>query len=260
MIQLTQYLEHIGISKKEIEIYNYLLSVDCAFPIKIAKDTGMKRSTVYVILDLLKEKGLVREIEKGKRTTYQAEDIERIRFFLEERKLKTEEYIKNFDTLIPELKATLRKKGEAPVIKFFEGEDAVAISMSELAENPRFRENLDYGIFPLELISKLFKFKNLKRYIDMRIKDNKFFEVAYTSDEGELATNKDYKQAAIRIDNKEYPLSCDISVFEDEVRFHMLGKTVYGILIKNQELADTLTSLIKLSIKNAGSKDKKGKL
>lgn len=89
----------------------------------------------------------------------------------------------------------------------------------------------------------------------MRIKENKFFEVAYTSDEGELSLNKDYKQAAVRLNHKDYPLSCDISVFEDEVRFHMLGKTVYGILIKNQELADTLTSLIKIATKNAKRDD-----
>ena len=138
MIQLTQYLEHIGISRKEIDVYTYLLTVESAVPIKIAKDVDMKRSTVYVILELLKEKGLIREIEKGKRTCYQAEDIERIKFFLEERKLKTEEYIKNFETLAPQLKAAIRKTGEAPIIKFFEGEDAVQISMSELAENPRF--------------------------------------------------------------------------------------------------------------------------
>ena len=124
--------------------------------------------------------------------------------------------------------------------------------MSEQVENPRFRENMDYGVFPLELIYKLFKFKNLRHYIDMRIKENKFFEVAYTSDEGELALNKDYKQAAVRLNNKDYPLSCDISVFEDEVRIHILGKTVYGILIKNHELAETLISLIKVASKNSG--------
>ena len=78
MIQLTQYLEHIGISKKEIEVYTHLLSVDATTPIKISRAIDMKRSTVYVILELLKEKGLVREIEIGKHTHYQAEDIERI--------------------------------------------------------------------------------------------------------------------------------------------------------------------------------------
>ena len=86
--------------------------------------------------------------------------------------------------------------------------------------------------------------------MDYKINDNKLFKIVYTAEEGMLAINKEYRQEATLVDGKEFPLSCDISVFEDEVRFHMLGDTVYGILIKNPELAETLTSLIKLAAKS----------
>ena len=59
----------------------------------------------------------------------------------------------------------------------------------------------------------------------------------------------------MRIDNKMYPLSCDISIFEDEVRIHMLGKDMHGILIKNQELAETLVSIFKLALKGTRGGD-----
>jgi sugar-specific transcriptional regulator TrmB len=249
-LQLIQYLQYIGLSEKEIQVYTYLLSVDTAFPVVIARATHIKRSTVYVILELLKEKGMVREITQGKRCSYQAEDVERIKFYLEEQKLKTEEYIKGLDKVLPQLKATLRKKGQSPVIKFYEGEHAVQESMQELVSHPKFKTHLDYGVFSLELINKLFKNKNLSRFFNHKITENKLFKVLYTAEEGILATNKEYNQEAILVNGKEFPLSCDISVFEDEVRFHMLGDTVYGILIKNPELAETLSSLIKLAMKN----------
>ncbi len=252
--ELLQYLQHIGISEKEISVYQYLLAVEKAFPIKIAKETKLKRSTVYVILDLLKEKGLTREITIGKRVAYQAESPDRIKFLLEEKKLKTEEYLKNFDTFLPLLRSRVRNIGEAPVVKFLEGEAAVQISMRELAENPRFRSELDYGVFSLELMYDLFRHKDLRGYIDLRIKDNKKFRAVYSSEEGVLATDDSQDQETLRVDQKEFPISCDISVFEDEVRFHMLGDTIYGVLIKNPELAQTLTSLIRLAMRNNRAK------
>ncbi len=249
-LNLLQHLNHLGLSSKEIEVYEFLLAVEAAYPMEIAKETRMKRSTVYVILDLLKKKGLVREVQRGKRFVYISEEPERIRFLLEKLKLETEDQIKSLDQIIPQLKATVRKKGEAPIIKFFEGEKAVQNSMEELVANPKFRSELDYGVFSLELIYKLFKSRNLKKYIDFRLTTNKLFKVIYTAEEGEIAAGID-GQEAIKVDHGEYPFSCDISVFEDEVRFHMLGKTIYGILIKNPELAGTLTSLIKLAAGNA---------
>lgn len=244
-----EYLKHIGISQKEISVYLYLLSVDSAIPMQIAKITHLKRSTVYVILDLLKEKKLIREIQKGKRNLYIAEDPDRIKYLLEELKLQTERNIKSLEIILPQLKATLRKKGQSPVIKFYEGESAVQTSMEELANNPRFRTEMDYGVFSLELIHKLFISHNLKQYINFRISDNKFFKVLYTSDEGEILTKE--SQEAVRVNQNEYPFSCDISIFEDEVRIHMLGDQVYGILIKNPEFAETLTSLFKLALKGS---------
>ena len=66
LTSLNQYLQYIGLSEKETRVYEYLLSVNSAFPVNIAKEIKLKRSTVYVILSLLKEKGMVREISKGK--------------------------------------------------------------------------------------------------------------------------------------------------------------------------------------------------
>lgn len=250
--RLLGYLHHIGISQKEFAVYSHLLSVESASPMEIAKQTRIKRSTVYVILDLLKAKGLVRELQVGKRSNYVAEDPERIKFLLQELKLKTEDHIKSLDNILPQLKATIRKAGQPPLIKFYEGESAVQASMEELAHNPRFRTHMDYGIFPLELVYKLFSSKNLKKYVDLRLTNNNFFKIVYTSDEGVIHLSD--SQEAVRIDGKEFPLSCDISIFEDEVRIHMLGDTIYGVLIKNPEFAETLTSILRLAYQ--GSKGK----
>lgn len=245
----------MGISQKEIVIYVYLLTVESALPMEISKHTKMKRSTVYVILELLKEKGLIREIQRGRRFAYVAEDPDRLKFLLEEMKLQTEKSIQTLNDILPQMKAILRRAGEPPIIKLFEGEAAVQASMEDLVSNPNFRRDLDYGIFPIELIHKLFSSHNLHKYINFRITDNKHFKILYTSDEGEIPVRIEHNQEAVRIDQDKYPLSCDISIFEDEVRIHMLGKSIYGILIKNPELANTLVSIFNLARKGAMLKE-----
>ena len=254
MFPIFDFLQTVGISRKEIDVYVYLMSVESALPMEIAKSTKMKRSTVYVILDLLKEKGLVREIQTGKRFAYSAEDPERIKFLLEEHKLALEKSIQSVTALLPEIRAVIRKRGEPPIIKYFEGESAVQNSMEELAGNPRFRTDMDYGIFPLELVYDLFRSRSLRKYIDLRITDNKLFKILYTAKEGRIDVKEG--QEAVLVDENDFPLSCDISIFEDEVRMHMLGKSIQGFMIKNKEFADTLISLVKLALKGAKCKEK----
>ncbi len=256
-LNFFDYLQNIGISHKEITVYIYLLSVEMALPMEIAKQTKLKRSTVYMILDLLKQKGLVREIQKGRRFSYVAEDPDRIKFLLEEMKLQTERSIQTLDDIMPQIKAVLRRAGEPPLIKFFEGDAAVQASLEDLVSNPRFKTDLDYGIFPIELVYKLFNSNKLRKFISSRITDNKHFKIIYTSEEGEIPTKLEHNQEAFRVDQNEYPFSCDISIFEDEVRIHMFGKTIYGILIKSAELANTLVSVFKLAGKGAQIQEQK---
>ncbi len=251
---MFEFLSRIGISEKEVKVYLYLLSTDSAPPMEIAKETHIKRSTVYVILDELKKSGLVREVEKGHRNSYVAEDPDRIRYLLEDYKVQTEKSIKTLDAILPSMKATMRRSGEPPLIKYYEGEDAVKNSMDELVGNPHFREEMDYGVFPLELVYDLFRSRNLKKFHNLRFRSNVKFKALYTADDGELSVDQSKEQEAIKVDPKEHPLSCDISIFRDEVRFHMLGKNIYGIMIKNAELAETLKSLFKMAEKGARSK------
>ena len=64
MIRKT--LEEIGFYENEVEVYLELLRIGKARPSALAKATGLKRSTVYSVVDTLLEKGVITEDLAGK--------------------------------------------------------------------------------------------------------------------------------------------------------------------------------------------------
>ena len=88
---LEKYLQEIGLSEKEAQMYLALLQVDSESIQELAKRTGINRTTVYPVLETLKKKGLVSEIQIGKKTYYSAASPERLETFIERQKVLLEE-------------------------------------------------------------------------------------------------------------------------------------------------------------------------
>ena len=56
--KLQSILKNIGLSETEAEVYLASLSLGPTTILKIARSSGVKRTSVYTIIDALKEKGL----------------------------------------------------------------------------------------------------------------------------------------------------------------------------------------------------------
>ena len=70
MENLLQNLEQFGLKANEAKVFLSLLKLSEASPNRIAEEAGIERTTVYKILDILSDKGLVSKNIKGKRLTY----------------------------------------------------------------------------------------------------------------------------------------------------------------------------------------------
>jgi len=68
----TEMLQKLGLSELEARIYLFLLKEGSKSTGKIAKFLKIQRSTVYYLLDSLKQKGMVVDLLFGKRSLFQA--------------------------------------------------------------------------------------------------------------------------------------------------------------------------------------------
>ncbi len=96
-----QYLEELGLSQGQIEVFTAVLELGSSTLNKIQEKTGIERRNIYDILNKLIEKGFISyTVEKGKKT-YQCTHPSKI---LEEVK-KKEERLKELENKIPEIKS-----------------------------------------------------------------------------------------------------------------------------------------------------------
>ena len=237
-------LQHIGLSSKEAHVYEALLKVERSSAVELSRKTGIKQPTVYVIIDTLKNKNLVKEITVGKRPFYEAEDPESLRSLVAEEKMKIDRKMEKLESLIGSLKTLDKETGSKPVVRFHEGKEALKKAVQEYTSVKEFSDGLDYGIYSYELLDKLFSKRELEQIDQARLENNSTFRAIYTG-AAKYIQPENKNQELIKIDQERFPIECDISVFNDEVRIFTLGsRTPSGIFIKNKEVATTFKSLI----------------
>lgn len=124
----TRALQNLGLSEHEAQTYVALLKLGTAHASVLAKETGVKRTTIYPILKGLAERGIVNVYVKHGRRTYAGARPELIaRAFT--RKLQ------QFESLIPTFPTREKTNTEQSGIRYLEGKkEIIAFYESTLDE------------------------------------------------------------------------------------------------------------------------------
>src|SRR3989338_7274607 len=111
-------IKGFGLNEKEVAIYLACLELGSATTPILAKKSGLKRTTVYSILDHLVALGVVNQILKGKLKQFSPVDPEYLIDILESRKEK-------LTTALPYLQELFNKQTSRPKIFFFERKESL---------------------------------------------------------------------------------------------------------------------------------------
>jgi sugar-specific transcriptional regulator TrmB len=117
-MELIEVLDKIGLDQKQSATYLAILELGSGSVYSIAKKAGLKRPTVYRILDELVQKGLVSIVPRIKKALYTAESPERLVGELH----RKEEIVKRY---LPQFLAIYNVKKDKPQVQLFEGREAV---------------------------------------------------------------------------------------------------------------------------------------
>jgi len=112
-----EILKEIGLSEHESAVYFTMVSLGPSPVLKIARASEVKRTTIYSVIDSLKEKGLVRMELKGFKSLFVAESPEKLENILENRKNQFKKHLNDF-------LAIYNKGGGETLIKIYEGLEA----------------------------------------------------------------------------------------------------------------------------------------
>lgn len=111
---LLNTLKELGLSDFEASVYLATLSLGPSTVSKIASISGVKRTSVYPIIESLKQKGLMNIELKGWKKLYTAENPEKLKFILSDK-------INKLTDKLPDFMALYNLKGGESFVKYYEG-------------------------------------------------------------------------------------------------------------------------------------------
>ena len=250
---IQQFLEDIGLSEKEAEIYQKLLTVESASVVDLSKLTLINRTTIYPVLEQLIKKDLVVEVDSGKKAKYQAEPPERLITFIKNKQNSLAEQEKLLDEVIPRLKGASIQTGEKPIVKIYEGREGILKSVGDYFQAGD-KDKDAYLIYPRDIMKDVFSEKEQQAAKENRIKNSiKLTSIYSSKDEVYQSDNTSNRY---RLDSKDHVVSCEIGLYADRLHIHTLSNSLSAIYIKSKDFADTMKTLFKLAIKGIEAEEK----
>lgn len=240
-------LQKVGFDAREASVYLSSLELGPSPVQKIAQRAGIPRATVYLVLDDLQNKGVVTTYEEGKKTYYVAEPPQHIADLVEENALKVKQQQETIKRLIPELTSRGQfEKGERPMIKYYEGAQAVGAFIKDLLSGTGGETlgilNLDKAINTLEQVN--FPIDKVR---DRRKKNKIKSRVIYTNQINKPIADysvSDRQAKFVPVDL--YPIDADINIRGNKVFFVPYSVPIRGVSIEDKAIADTLRQVFEI--------------
>lgn len=123
---LNEILKTLGFSDKEVLVFLSLMKNGSSTAAVISRKTGLNRTTVYDIFELLTQKGIISKYKKKGATFFFAKNPEELISYLEREK---NDYIQSIErkkndvkTILSELISLQGISNTRPKVQFFEGE------------------------------------------------------------------------------------------------------------------------------------------
>jgi HTH-type transcriptional regulator, sugar sensing transcriptional regulator len=117
-MSLESQLTQLGLNEKESKIYLAALELGPSQISAIAKKAEINRITTYDNIDLLKAKGLISTLQKGKKRLYLAAEPQTLAQLIESKN-------KILNNLMPHLQGLSNINRKKPIIQYFEGEEGM---------------------------------------------------------------------------------------------------------------------------------------
>ncbi len=242
-MDLTKDLEQFGFADNEAVVYANLLQSGPSTVLSIARGTGLKRPTVYLILDELLKKGVVALVPKEKKKLY----IALSPAYLVETMERKAEKMRN---ILPELLMLWKTSSSKPSVQFFESREGMLNVYREVTKNKNIKEVLTF--FSPEAIPKDFeqsydmflKLFSEHKVMGRDIVSTNMFQHYYFK---KLSHFPNYQ---VRFTTPKEKFFNDTIIYGNKVAIISFKKQ-FALIIESEDAANSLKSLFELAWQSA---------
>lgn len=251
---LKEILKNYGLSEKEAKIYLAALRLNEATAQELSKKSGIHRSTVYVIVKSLQEKGLLLFTKKGKKKYFVPARPDKITEFLRSRKNIIDSQLNAVQGALPELMSIYNYSVNKPRIRYFEGLEG----LKEIYRDTLLVKKTIYAFTPVypQISKKLMEWLN-NNYVQERVKLGIKAQVISPSFSSQL-TKEFFKESSkyLRelkiISARDFPLRVEVQIYGPKIALVSYAtKEMFGVIIESEESSQTWKAIFDLAWKGA---------
>lgn len=225
----TKILKEVGLTDHEATVYFTMISLGPSSILKIARASNVKRTTIYSVIDSLKEMGLVRLDIKGFKKLFVAENPEKLATTLERKKDALAIHLKTLTEIYS-------KGGDETLIKIYEGLEATKSVYEGLLKDIKRGE--DYmiiaGMEKAYAMDKAFYDRLRERRAKLPIRAR----ILVADPESEESKNVIKFQKNFNMEARALPpetkLTTNMVITPQRILIHQLDNPIMAIVIENK--------------------------
>ena len=236
-MNLQESLKNIGFGDKEATTYIALLQLGRAPVQSIADKSGLKRPTVYVILDELTEKGVVERIPRQRKQLYMAKSPDEVFAIFKEKFSRAE-------NILPELRA-LAQKGTGPNVRvtYHEGINRVH---NAYFDSLRYKNSEIVAWLSGNFFNEKGKDFWYQTYRPKRLEQNITTRVIApnTPEMNNYASDDSLAKKETRVDRSEcFKTSSEIMIYGKDKVIMASFEEMIAVIIESEKIHDTLHAI-----------------
>lgn len=257
-MKLTETLTKIGLSEKEAKVYLQMIHLGEQPASVLSRHSGINRTSMYDILEVLKNRGLVQTIQKKGRTLFKALHPNELLQYLEREKVEAvrrlEKQQESIREILPELISLEHPESSRPRVTFYEGEKG----MREAYEDTLTSKGDILAYANVEEMHKALP-NFFPEYYERRAIEHQIHIKAIMPDnetsKARAKEDKKENRESILIPNKDFEFSPEINIYNDKVLIASWIEKI-AIIIESKEVADFHRKMYALAWKGAKHKSK----
>lgn len=239
-MNIAENLSQIGIDGKKAEVYLACLKMGGASAYLIAKKLGLKRPTVYDIINQLMNEGLIHKSIQGHVKHYSPADPEILIKKINERERRIRQ-------IMPELQNLYNSPKIKPFIRYFEGKEGIKEMYEDsLKSLKKSDEILAYvGESVLDYLPEY-----SKDYVSRRVKKSIRLRGIYKKTPG-ILKYMDHNQEQLRnarvLDPRCFPLQNETNIYKNKVAIASYENEMFGMIIESAQIATSQKTIFELA-------------
>lgn len=239
-MRIKEVLKQLNIKENKADIYLLCLEMGGATAYSISKKAGLKRPTVYDILNQLAREGLVyKSLKKGTQYFYPSDPEKLLR------QLKEKEH--KIISIMPILQNLYNSPKVKPSIRYFEGKEGIKEMYEDsLKVLKKGDEILAYvGDDVLGYIPE-YADNYVTRRIGKGIKLRGIYKKSLKTSIYMQKNRKQLREAKI-IDEKMFPVNNETNIYGNKVAIASYGNEMFGMIIESVEIARSQKAIFELA-------------